>query len=61
MEYARADNLMTVAQRSNDWANLILKLRWIGMEEEAHRMQLAVGALPPHLRGTVSAGPFSTD
>jgi hypothetical protein len=45
----------------DDWAKLIRKLRWIGMEDEANRLQQAVRALPPEERGTVSAGPFSTD
>jgi hypothetical protein len=40
---------------------LIRKLRWIGMEEEAYRLQVAVRSLPPEERDTVSAGPFSTD
>jgi hypothetical protein len=44
-----------------DWAQLIRKLRWIGLEDEACRLQAAVCMLPPDQRGTVSAGPFSTD
>ena len=42
-----------------DWAQLIRKLRWIGLE--TCRLQAAVCMLPPDQRGTVSAGPFSTD
>jgi hypothetical protein len=45
----------------NDWAKLIRKLRWIGMEEEARRLQLGVRSLLPAEGGAVSAGPFSTD
>jgi len=48
-------------QQPNDWSKLIRKLRWIGLEEEAHRLRLAVRSLPPEQRGAVSAGPFSTD
>ncbi len=44
-----------------DWAQLIRKLRWIGLEDEACRLQVVVRSLPPDQRGTVSAGPFSTD
>ena len=44
-----------------DWAKLIRKLRWIGLDDEASRLQQAVRRLPPDERGTVSAGPFSTD
>jgi hypothetical protein len=46
---------------SNEWANLICKLRWIGLEDEALRLEHAVSTLPADKRGTVSAGPFSTD
>jgi hypothetical protein len=51
----------TAPQQPNALADEILKLRWIGMEEDADRLQLAVRSLPPEQRGTVSAGPFSTD
>ena len=44
-----------------DLSKLILKLRWIGMEEEALRLELVARTLPAEQRGTVSAGPFSTD
>jgi hypothetical protein len=45
----------------SDWARLIRKLRWIGLEDEARRLELAISTLPPEERGTVSVGPFSTD
>jgi hypothetical protein len=45
----------------NNWAQLIRKLRWIGLEEEAKRLESAVSTLPPEERGSVSCGPFSTD
>jgi hypothetical protein len=61
MEQARADNVIDMPQQPNDWSKMIRKLRWIGMEEEAIRLQRAVRSLPPEERGTVSAGPFSTD
>jgi hypothetical protein len=37
MEQARADNVIVMPQQPNDWSKLIRKLRWIGLEEEAHR------------------------
>jgi hypothetical protein len=40
---------------------LIRKLRWIGLEDEARRLELAVSTLPPEQRDSVSVGPFSTD
>jgi hypothetical protein len=49
------------AQRAREWAKLIRKLRWIGMEDDAHHLQLAMCGLPPHERYAVLAGPFSTD
>ena len=55
------DNVIAMPPQPNDWSKLIRKLRWIGMEEEALRLQRAVRSLPSEERGTVSAGPFSTD
>jgi hypothetical protein len=52
---------VTKPERPDDWSKLVRKLRWIGMEEEAKRLQLALRSLPAEQRGTVSAGPFSTD
>lgn len=60
MEQARENRSISTTQQQ-DWAKLIRKLRWIGMEDEASRLQMAVCSLPPEERGTVSAGPFSTD
>jgi hypothetical protein len=60
MEQARENRSISTTQQQ-DWAKLIRKLRWIGMEDEASRLQMGVCSLPPEERGTVSAGPFSTD
>ena len=46
---------------SAGWSKLIHKLRWIGLEEEARRLETAVSTLPPEERGSVSAEPSSTD
>jgi hypothetical protein len=48
-------------QPSHEWGKLIRKLRWIGLDDEARRLELAVSTLPPEERGCVSVGPFSTD
>lgn len=48
-------------EAAHEWSRLILKLRWIGMEDEANRLQAMVNTLPAGERGTVLAGPFSTD
>ena len=47
--------------RSDDWTKLIHKLRWIGLEEEACRLELAVRSLPLGERKTVLARPFDTN
>jgi hypothetical protein len=44
-----------------DWLKLIRKLRWIGIDEDASRLQQVACRLLPDERGTVSAGPLSTD
>jgi hypothetical protein len=46
---------------SGEWIRLIRKLRWIGMNEEAQRLQQAVDTLPSSQRGSVLAEPFATD
>jgi hypothetical protein len=61
MERDRAENVAAIQQRPIHFAKLISKLRWIGMEEEALRLELAMRCLPPEQRGTIWAGPFSTD
>jgi len=45
----------------DDWAALILKLRWIGLDEEATRLEAALQTVPREDRGSVSIGPFNTD
>ena len=61
MEQAQEMQSVSVKGQPQEWAKLIRKLRWIGMEEEAHHLQVAVCSLPPHERYAVLAGPFSTD
>lgn len=62
MVQAPEDNPRQEVQHApGDWARLIRKLRWIGLEDEARSLQLAVSTLPVEERGSVSVGPFSTD
>ena len=62
MNQLRETNARAAVQASpREWAKLIRKLRWIGLEDEARSLQLAVSTLPAEERGSVSAGPFSTD
>jgi hypothetical protein len=61
MEKAREDRVISLNQQSpREWAKLLGKLRWIGLEEEARRLELALSTLPPEERG-VSAEPFGAD
>jgi hypothetical protein len=46
---------------SQNLAQLIRKLRWIGLEQEAKQLEAMVDTLPAEQRGSVSCGPFSTD
>ena len=61
MEQALNSQTMSMNRQPKEWAKLIRKLRWIGMEDEARRLQTVVSSLPPEERSTVSAGPFFTD
>ena len=62
MERARENEAKSIDRRSSrEWENLIRKLRWIGLDDEARRLELAVSTLPPEERGSVPVGPFSTD
>jgi hypothetical protein len=60
MEQASDTNVIPI-KTSWEWAKLIRKLRWIGLDEEARRLEQAVSTLPPEERGTVAAEPSSTD
>jgi hypothetical protein len=55
MEQTRHKQTVSINQQPQDLAKLICKLRWIGMEEEAHHLQMAVCSLPPHERYAVLA------
>ena len=43
----------------HELAKLIRKLRWIGLDDEARRLELAASTLPPEERDTVSIGPLT--
>jgi hypothetical protein len=56
MEQVPANSTVAVHQQTDDHAKLIRKLRWIGMEDEARRLEVAVRSLSFEIRETVSAG-----
>lgn len=45
----------------SECTNLIRKLRWIGLDDEARRLEEALRTFPPDRRGAVLAEPVSTD
>ena len=61
MEQAHADNAIMMPQQADGWSKLVRKLRWIGLQEEAERLELAIRDLPVEQRGLAAAGPFDTD
>ena len=44
-----------------DWASLIQKLRWIGLDDEAARLESAVCNLPLEQRCELNLDPADTD
>ena len=50
MEQTRHKQMICTKQQSEECAKSIRKLRWIGMEHEAHHLQIAVCSLPPDER-----------
>jgi hypothetical protein len=60
MQQTCDERAIPVEKSSREWAKLIRKLRWIGMEGEARQLELALSTLPAEERA-VSADPPSTD
>jgi hypothetical protein len=44
-----------------DWGGLIQKLRWIGLDDEATRLESAISQLPPEERCDLFFAPVETD
>jgi hypothetical protein len=58
----RSDEIVSQAQPlPRDWARLIQKLRWIGLDDEAHRLEWAVSTLPLEKRCELDFDPADTD
>jgi hypothetical protein len=58
---APAHDVILVDRHPREWARLIRKLRWIGLDDEARRLELAISTVPSEERGSVLAGPVNTD
>jgi hypothetical protein len=51
-----------VEQRTSaELVKMIRKLRWIGLEEEAHQLQLVLNRFPSEERSIVSGTPIECD
>jgi hypothetical protein len=61
MKEAEAPSISPVELASVDLVKRLRKLRWIGMEEEANRLQSRLRCLPATLRDTVIADKYCTD
>jgi hypothetical protein len=44
-----------------DWARLIQKLRWIGLEDDAERLESAISTQPLDQRCELNFDPVDTD
>src|SRR5215467_14505543 len=60
-QQARPDSAIGLPHQLDAVAKQILKLRWMGMEEDAYELQLAVRSVSPEQTSTVSVCPVSTD
>ena len=58
---ARVSHAAVASADASPCINLIRKLRWIGLDEEASRLEKALSILAPDQRGTVVAEPRITD
>ena len=58
---ARVSHAGVAVADADPCINLIRKLRWIGLDEEASRLEKALSILAPDQRGTVVAEPRITD
>ena len=62
MGLIRKDRVLAINQRpSREWANLIRKLRRIGLKSKARRLELALITLHATERGVLGRGPGITD
>jgi hypothetical protein len=61
LQIQEGQGLPTDGRTPEDWIRLIRKLRWVGLEEEAWRLQQAVSMLPADERAGVVTEPLGTD
>ena len=51
------DAEVAVSRQAREWAKLLRKLRWVGLDEEARRLELALSTLPPEERSPAAELP----
>ena len=61
METNPSGQTVRLSQHPDDLARLIRKLRWIGMDDEAQHLEMAVASLPACQRAAVAAEQAGTD
>jgi hypothetical protein len=61
MDSTYVDHAIATAQHPHDLWKLVRKLRWIGLEDEARRLQLAMRGVSPEPGGTILSETFCTD
>lgn len=61
MERKPKGDFFSKHRSTDELAKLICKLRWIGLEDEALRIQRLLRRIPPEERPSVLIQPFSTD
>ena len=61
MQQTCDERAIPVEKSSREWAKLIRKLRWIGMDDEAERVLAQLSGWPFRPTETVIAGPWATD
>jgi hypothetical protein len=59
--FATDEIVSQVQPLPRDWARLIQKLRWIGLDDEAARLEWAVSNLPLEQRCALNLDPADTD
>ena len=57
----QANVLHSNSNLSSDLVGLIQKLRWSGLEEEAHQLEIVLSKIPPDDRAVVLGNAPSTD
>ena len=61
MVFAAAEVASQSQPLPRDWARLIQKLRWIGLDDEAARLEWEVSNIPVEQRRDVTLDPADTD